>query len=108
MISTDATQYGPLTIDAAELRPIFDPQLRTFSVQLWKNGEPTAIHGLTTPYRYADEAVEEIVPFLAEHSIRPLTTPEMYRLYGALLRAKNPDGPDFQLFLMQIKEAHSN
>ncbi|MFF6903740.1 hypothetical protein [Streptomyces hydrogenans] len=52
--------------------------------------------------------MEEIVPFLAEHSIRPLTTPEMYRLYGALLRAKNPDGPDFQLFLMQIKEAHSH
>ncbi|MFF2779449.1 hypothetical protein ACFVU3_31700 [Streptomyces sp. NPDC058052] len=105
MTSTEATQFGPLNIDGAELRPIFDPRLRTFSVQLWKSGEPTDIHGLTTPYQYADEAVEEIFPFLAKHSLRPLTTPEMYRLYGALLRAKNPEGPDFQLFLMQIKGA---
>ncbi|MFF6888587.1 hypothetical protein ACFY9F_36030 [Streptomyces sp. NPDC012421] len=102
MTSTDPAHYGPLTIDGGtELRPIYDPRLRTFSVQLWKNGEPAGIHGLTTPYLYADEATVEIVPFLQKHGIRVLSGPEMVHLCGALLRAKNPAGPDFQLFLMK-------
>ncbi|MGW9440606.1 hypothetical protein [Streptomyces sp. NPDC055607] len=105
MTGIDPAHYGPFKVDGAELRPVFDPALRTFSVQLWTDEGPAGIHGLGTPYLYADEAVEEINGFLAERDVRPLDLPEMVRLYGALLRAKNPNGPDFQLFLIELQGA---
>ncbi|MEU8623115.1 hypothetical protein [Streptomyces sp. NPDC048623] len=104
-VTATDTYYGPFEVDGVKLRPVFDPVLRTFAVQLWKDGEPAGIHGLTKPYQYADEAVEEINDYLAKEGIRRLTLPEMVRLYGALLRDKNPNGADFQIFLMQIRDA---
>ncbi|MEV4438106.1 hypothetical protein AB0K09_03660 [Streptomyces sp. NPDC049577] len=98
------TTFGPFTVDGTtELRPVFDPVLRTFSVQLWSDGEPAGIHGLVEPFFFADEAVEEINDYLLQHGVRALTFAESVRLYGALLAAKDPDGPDFQLFLMEYR-----
>ncbi|UQI49790.1 hypothetical protein M1P56_35910 (plasmid) [Streptomyces sp. HU2014] len=91
------TCFGAFTIDNAELRPVYDPALRTFCVQLWNNGEPAGSYGLVESFPDAEELVETIDGFLAKHDVRPLDLPEMARLYGALLAAKG--GPDFQLFL---------
>lgn len=84
----------------AELRPVYDPALRTFSVQLWKGGEPGGIHGLTDNFRYADEPLEAIDAFLAERDVRALTGEEAAWLYAGLVHAKG--GPDWQILLMNI------
>ncbi|QDN84436.1 hypothetical protein FNV61_00150 (plasmid) [Streptomyces sp. RLB3-6] len=84
----------------AELRPVFDPALRTFSVQLWKDGEPSGIHGLIDNFRYADEPLEAVDAFLAERGVRALTGDEAVLLYAGLVRAKG--GPDWQMFLMDV------
>lgn len=94
--------FGPVTLDDAhvELRPVYDPVLRTFSVQLWKDGEPAGIHGLIEAFPYPDEATEAIDAFLTAHDVRELTGEETVQLYGGLLAAKG--GPDYQLFVMQL------
>jgi hypothetical protein len=84
----------------AELRPVFDPRLRTFSVQLWEDGCPSGIHGLGDNFRCADEPLEAIDAFLAEQGVRALTEKEAALLYAGLVRAKG--GPDWVLFLMQF------
>ncbi|MDX2692211.1 hypothetical protein [Streptomyces ipomoeae] len=93
---------GPVKLDDvnAELRPVYDPALRTFSVQLWKAGEPAGIHGLTDNFRYADEPLEAIDAFLAERDVRAVTNEEAAFLYAGLVRAKG--GPDWQILLMDI------
>lgn len=83
-----------------ELRPVFDPALRTFSVQLWKDDSPSGIHGLTDNFRYADEPMEAIDAFLAERGVRALTGEEAVLLYAGLVHAKG--GPDWQIFQMQL------
>ncbi|MFI9311200.1 hypothetical protein [Streptomyces triculaminicus] len=93
------TYFGAFTIDNAELRPVYDPALRTFCVQLWRDGEIAGSYGLTESFPDAQELVETIDPFLAKNGVRPLELAEMARLYGGLLAAQ--DGPDFQLFLMR-------
>ncbi|MFD8269180.1 hypothetical protein [Streptomyces althioticus] len=87
----------------AELRPVYDRVLRTFSVQLWKDGEPSGIHGLTDNFRYADEPMEAIDAFLAERGVRALTGDEAVLLYAGLVHAKG--GPDWQIFQMQLAAA---
>ncbi|MET8680968.1 hypothetical protein ABZW18_26155 [Streptomyces sp. NPDC004647] len=87
----------------AELRPIFDPVLRTFSVQLWKDSEPSGNHGLTDNFRYADEPLEAIDAFLAESGVRALTRAEAVLLYAGLVHAKG--GPDWAIFQMQVAAA---
>lgn len=87
----------------AELRPVFDPALRVFSVQLWVDGEPRGIHGLTSDFRYADEPLEEIDAFLAERGVRALTGEEAVLLYAGLIHAKG--GPDWTTFQIQVAAA---
>ncbi|MEU8828868.1 hypothetical protein [Streptomyces sp. NPDC048636] len=82
------------------LRPVFDPRLRTFSIQLWKNGEPGGIHGLIETFRYADEPLETIDAFLADHGVRAVTDEEAALLYAGLVQAKG--GPDWALLLISI------
>ncbi|WP_432159288.1 hypothetical protein [Streptomyces sp. bgisy153] len=84
----------------AELRPIFDPVLRTFSVQLWKGGEPSGIHGLTDAFRYPDEPLESIDAFLAEQDVRAVTGDEAVVVYAGLVYAKG--GPDWVLLQMEV------
>ncbi|WP_327286664.1 hypothetical protein [Streptomyces sp. NBC_01205] len=90
-------------IDGAELQPVFDPCLRVFSVNLSKDGKYAGNFGMHEVIAYADEVVEDVNPFLDQHGVRPLTLPEMVHLYGALLAAKNPHGPDFLLFRMEFE-----
>lgn len=87
----------------AELRPVYDPRLRTFSVQLWVSGEPSGIHGLVEHFQYADEPLEAIDAFLAEHGVRALTGDEAVLLYAGLVHAKG--GPGWQIFQMQVAAA---
>lgn len=83
----------------AELRPVYDPRLRTFPVQLWTDGEPAGIHGLAEEFRFADEALEAIDGFLADRGVRRLTQEEAVLLYAGLVHAKG--GADWQLLQMQ-------
>ncbi|MDG5807886.1 hypothetical protein P9869_35620 [Streptomyces ossamyceticus] len=96
------TLGSPLKLDDvnAELQPVYDPVLRTFSVQLWKDGEPAGIHGLIENFRYADEPLEAIDAFLAKQDIRAVTGEEAAWLYAGLVHAKG--GPDWQILLMDI------
>ena len=87
----------------AELRPVFDPALRTFSVQLWKDDEPSGIHGLTDNFRYAEQPLEAIDAFLAERGVRALTSDEAVLLFAGLVHAKG--GPDWQALVMGIAAA---
>lgn len=96
------TLGAPVQLDDAnaELRPVYDPRLRTFSVQLWTGGEPSGIHGLCDNFRYADEPLEAIDAFLAERGVRALTGEEAAWLYAGLVHAKG--GPDWQMLVMDI------
>ncbi|MEV5205711.1 hypothetical protein [Streptomyces sp. NPDC053720] len=83
----------------AELRPVYDPRLRTFSVQLWKDGELAGIHGLAEEFRFADEPLEAIDGFLADRGARSLTQEKAVLLYAGLVHAKG--GADWQHLQMQ-------
>lgn len=87
----------------AELRPVFDPVLLTYSVQLWKGGQPAGIHGLIDDFRYPDQALGTVNDFLAESDVRKATEDELFQLYAGLVQAKG--GRDWALFQMQIAEA---
>ncbi|MFJ2589659.1 hypothetical protein [Streptomyces sp. NPDC087538] len=101
----DFSTLDRLALDgtAVVLRPVFDPRLHTFSVQLWEDGEPGGIHGLVEYFRYADELLEAIDAFLAEHGVRALTGDEAVLLYAGLVQAKG--GPDWVIFQMQVAAA---
>ncbi|MEU7046796.1 hypothetical protein AB0A77_37945 [Streptomyces varsoviensis] len=73
----------------AELRPIFDPDSRTYSVQLWKAGELAATHGTTDNFRYSEEPLEAIDAFLSEQGItRAITDDEAFRVRAGLKYAR--------------------
>jgi hypothetical protein len=84
----------------AELRPIFDPALRRFSVQLWRDGEPLGVHGLGDVFRHAEELLETIDGFLAEKGVRALTEQETAVIYVGLIKAKG--GEDWAVLRRQI------
>ncbi|MFE7212502.1 hypothetical protein ACFU93_21410 [Streptomyces sp. NPDC057611] len=98
----DFSTLDRLALDGTDfvLRPVFDPRLRTFSVQLWEGGEPGGIHGMVEHFRYADEPVDSIDAFLAAHGVRATTDQEAALLYAGLVQAKG--GPDWALLLMSI------
>ncbi|MFE9437062.1 hypothetical protein [Streptomyces sp. NPDC006640] len=88
--------------EGAELRPVFDPRLRYFTVQLWKGGEPAGIHGRHGSFRYPDEPLMAVDTYLAEKGIRALTDEEKAWLYAGLVCAKG--GPDWQMLLLDITQ----
>ncbi|UZI33964.1 hypothetical protein [Streptomyces sp. VB1] len=100
MIDFSALDRLALDGTGVVLRPVFDPRLRAFSVQLWENGEPGGIHGLGEHFQYADEPVDSIDAFLAERNVRATTREEAALLYAGLVQAKG--GPDWGLLLMSI------
>ncbi|GAA1600907.1 hypothetical protein [Streptomyces globosus] len=88
----------PLSGTDAVLHPIYDPALRTFSVQLSVDDEPRGIHGLADSFRSADEPLEAIDAFLAERDVRPITEDEAELLYAGLAQAEG--GADW--YLLQL------
>ncbi|MFF4173645.1 hypothetical protein [Streptomyces sp. NPDC001744] len=98
----DFSTLDRLALDGTNvvLRPVFDPRLYTFSVQLWEDGQPGGIHGLVEHFRYADQPVETIDAFLAENGVRATTGEEAALLYAGLVQAKG--GPDWALLLLSI------
>lgn len=98
----DFSTLDRLALDGTDvvLRPVFDPRLRTFSIQLWEGGQPGGIHGLVEHFRYADQPVDSIDAFLAENGVRAVTDEEAALLYAGLVQAKG--GPDWALLLMSI------
>jgi hypothetical protein len=90
----------PLAGTVAELRPVFDPRLRTYSVQLWENGQPAGIHGLAEDFRFAGGPLESIDAFLSDHDVRPITAEESALLYAGLVRAEG--GTAWQALRMTI------
>ncbi|MFF3256481.1 hypothetical protein ACFYWP_37120 [Actinacidiphila glaucinigra] len=101
----DESSFGPVEIDGTELRPVFDPRMRTFSIQLWKDGQRAGNHGLADNFVTVDEPLEEIDAFLADAGIRAVTEDERFTLYGGLLRAKG--GVDFHLFLLELAKSQT-
>uniref|UniRef100_UPI003F492CEB hypothetical protein n=1 Tax=Streptomyces chartreusis TaxID=1969 RepID=UPI003F492CEB len=78
-----------ISIDnAARLVPVFDPALRTFSVQLWKSGVPASIHGLIEDFTDANTAGESINAFLQSAKVRELTSQELSELVKELALIK--------------------
>ncbi|NGO40601.1 hypothetical protein [Streptomyces ureilyticus] len=90
----------PLDGTNAELRPVCDPRLCLFTIQLHEDGELAGVHGYTDNFRKADEPLEAIDAFLAEHGVRAVTDDEAVLLYGALL--KQEGGVDYQLLVLAI------
>ncbi|QKZ23846.1 hypothetical protein [Streptomyces chartreusis] len=74
--------------DAVKLVPVYDPALRTFSVQLWKSGAPAGIHGLIEDFTDANKAVESINAFLQTAQVRELTNQELSDLGQELVLIK--------------------
>ncbi|MFJ6889917.1 hypothetical protein ACIQRC_34430 [Streptomyces californicus] len=98
----DLSTLNRLALDGTDvvLRPVFDPSLRIFSVQLWENDEIRAVHGWTDNFRDADEPLEAIDAFLAERGVRAVTDEEAVLLYAGLVQAEG--GVDWQIMQMQI------
>jgi hypothetical protein len=73
----------------ADLRPVFDSELGLYFVQLWKDGELSAIHGVTDSFRYEDEPLDAIDAFLSEHGVtRAVTDNEVFLVYAGLKYAR--------------------
>ncbi|MGW6457478.1 hypothetical protein ACWF94_16430 [Streptomyces sp. NPDC055078] len=78
--------------DTVRLVPVFDPVLRNFAVQLWKDGDPAGIHGLIETYTHPADLLATVNRFLTEAGVRPLTRTERATLRRELITAK--DGPE--------------
>ncbi|MEU3433079.1 hypothetical protein [Streptomyces sp. NPDC006863] len=92
----DLSTLNRLALDGTDvvLRPVFDPSLRTFSVQLWENDEIRAVHGAVGEFLLADEPVAFIDDFLAEQGVRATTGDEAALLYAGLIWAEGGKGAD--------------
>ncbi|MFF9070519.1 hypothetical protein ACF09E_34755 [Streptomyces sp. NPDC014891] len=97
------TTFGPLLLDdeaGTQLRPAFDAVLRTFTVELWRDGRVAAVHGDNGEFfETARATTDALADFLTAHDVRPLTETESYELYGGLLRVKG--GTGFELLIRQ-------
>ncbi|WP_327332907.1 hypothetical protein [Streptomyces anulatus] len=98
----DLAMLGRLALDGtdAHLRPVFDPVLRTFSVQLWAGDGIRGVHGMSEGFNFADEPLEAMDAFLAERGVRALTAEEAVMLYAGLVRAEG--GLDWQAMRLQL------
>ncbi|MFF3265301.1 hypothetical protein ACFYWO_39835 [Streptomyces sp. NPDC002932] len=95
--------FGPLLLDDEanlQLKPTFEPALRLYYVELWKDGAVLDVHGSGEWLETAAYAVDTVDAFLAEHDVRPLTAMERADLHGGLLQAKG--GAGYEVLTRQI------
>ncbi|MCU4750265.1 hypothetical protein [Streptomyces sp. G-5] len=83
------------------LTPVFEPQQRTFSVEIRANGELRAVkserQAYTQPVRWVvQDLITETVSSLKEHGLRQVTEREQYFLYSGLLAAQAANEPPFE------------
>ncbi|WP_052434172.1 hypothetical protein [Streptacidiphilus melanogenes] len=81
--------------DQTQLRPVFDPRLYCYSIQLWVDGQPGGIHGLVEQFPHPDDVMDTLNAFLEENQIRHITSEEYSALCRSLIEAK--DGPEWAL-----------
>ncbi|MDH6545888.1 hypothetical protein [Streptomyces sp. SPB4] len=84
----DFIQLTSIPVDGADvtLRPVYDPVLCFFSVQIHQGGVIFPL-GLDGSFIYADEPLEAVDAALAEVGVRELTGEEAVLLYAGLLYA---------------------
>ncbi|MBY8887234.1 hypothetical protein K7472_20625 [Streptomyces sp. PTM05] len=87
--------------ESTHILPVFDPVLRTFSVQLWKGSQPAGIHGLVENFSHPDDVLDTIDEFLERSGVRALTEDEIGKLGGELIRSKG--GPDAAILELALK-----
>jgi len=97
---------SPLRLnETTELKAVFDPVLRCFSAQLWKNGSPAGRLGMVGEFTHPDDVLDAVDGFLAEHGESALTESEMGRFGGTLIMAKG--GPDAAMLQQAIDDPDS-
>jgi hypothetical protein len=89
--------------ETTNLIPVFDPRLRNFVVQLWQDGNVTAVLGELAPYAHPDDVLDAIGDFLSSHGLAPLSESQMGELAGELITAKG--GPDAAMLQIAIEQA---
>ncbi|WP_416974623.1 hypothetical protein [Streptomyces sp. 4F14] len=87
--------------EKTHIRPVFDPVLRSFTVQLWTDGEPAGTLGADSIFLHPDDILDEIDGFLETHGRSPLTENQGAEFCGMLIMAKG--GPDAMLLQMVRK-----
>ncbi|BDH10491.1 hypothetical protein [Streptomyces hygroscopicus] len=86
----------PVKLDeSTELRPLYYPALRYFSVQLWKGGALAGLLGEVGQYTHPDDVLDDVDGFLVERGERPLGDDQLAHLGGGLIVAKG--GPDLTM-----------
>ncbi|MET7783863.1 hypothetical protein ABZU94_32270 [Streptomyces mirabilis] len=91
--------------DTTQLKAVFDPALRCFSAQLWKDGDPAGLLGLVGEFTHPDDVLDAVDEFLTEHGESPLTEEQVGRFGGMLIMAKG--GPDAAMLRMAVEEPHT-
>ncbi|MFC1435324.1 hypothetical protein ACEZDB_32260 [Streptacidiphilus sp. N1-3] len=96
----DGWAFGtPVSMDErTQLRPAYDPQQYTFSIQLWTDGEPGGIHGLVERFAHPDDLLGTLDAFLETKGVRHINEGE----YGALCRSvyEAKGGPDWAIIVL--------
>ncbi|MET8661396.1 MULTISPECIES: hypothetical protein [Streptomyces] len=87
-----------------ELRPGFDSAHRLFFVQLWEDGRLLAVHGRTDNFRHAEEPLEAIDAFLADHGVPAVTDEEAVRVYAGLVQAEGGEGWRLMQLLTALRD----
>ncbi|WP_037620194.1 hypothetical protein [Streptomyces aureus] len=88
--------------DTTQLKAVFDPALRCFSAQLWKDGEPAGLLGLVGQFTHPDDVLDAVDEFLTEQGESPLTEQQMGLFGGMLIMAKG--GPDAEMLRLAIED----
>ena len=75
----------PVKMDEkTELRPVYDPRLYCFSIQLWTDGKPGGIHGLVEHFAHPDNCLETLNAFLESEGVRRVNDGEYSALHRSL------------------------
>ncbi|MEU6379618.1 hypothetical protein [Streptomyces sp. NPDC046909] len=91
--------------ETTELKAVFDPALRCFSAQLWKDGDPAGLLGLVGEFTHPDDVLDAVDEFLTERGESPLTESQMGQFGGMLIMAKG--GPDAAMLQQAVDAPHT-